>query len=760
MDEIGRPEDYLSDFHLHFYENTNKINLDQEKGWKRHYLELMIKFKEVYSRGLAASVTSADTESECSVSEITSVPLMAPGFLQYLNKKSGATGVVMSLKDKDYIAARKNKIRRWVPFPLELTNDGILEPINDNASVYGLLTTMNERFTRINTKSGPIYGYTFMRQSLVPYYRHPKLDSWRKMPLTAEISIPKMKEKIQEVKNVIGFSDQLEIMATLRTCNYDVEDCINTLQSALDLQILDFKELLGADRKKGELQVSWVEVLNVLQTLKFDNKNLIETNKKLEVELKKIKETQKSERDNWSETMKAIEYPDQRRSMLGPCIPNDKKSTDKKTGGIFHRNKQSSVKPPKQAKVSGSLSGRYTNLKLGLGLIKNLSALIKLDLKNFQTFLDIHAKNIKGTMQKCSTLFAQNSEVEYLRTRCREEEMKRKLLFNQMQELFGNIRVFCRLRPPPKPEELAVRSLEDDTVSVKIGSVTHEYTFTRVFNTNASQEEVFSEVEPLILSCVDGYNVCLMAYGQTGSGKTHTMVGTPQQPGVNPRAIGRLIKEIHSRNNWLFSMKISIVEVYKEQVNDLLSKTEEVVKISIVNNEVTLVNVTETDVKTERDVENVIKTSDAKRKVCQTKMNSQSSRSHLILIIRLLGENKIHKTRLTSKLALCDLAGSEDISKSKVEGNALKEAIQINMSLSVLSRVFYGLCTKQSSIPFRDSKLTHILKPYLSDDAKCAVFLNVRSDIANAPETKRTIMFGESAAKITMGKAKRHVVQA
>lgn len=742
MGIVAKPEDYLSEFHIHFFINLEKVKLEKEKGWKKYYMELMIAFKKLFTH-LIKCETEEDEEE--SVSEVSSV---APGFLQFVNKKTGGTGIVMSLKNQQYIAAKKHKLSRWIPFPIELSKDGILEPVEDTKTVFELLSTMNEKFSEINTKAGPIYAYTFMRQTLVPYYRHPKLDVWRKMPLSAEVRIPKMQEKINAVKAVIGFSDQLEIMATLRTCNYDVDDCICTLQSALDLHILNFQELMKKD-KKGELQVSWIEVLNVLQNLKVDNNDLKNEVRRLKEEIQKTKITHDKEKDNWEQTMKAIER------LEKPAIHH----SDMVKKGIVDTKKLPKEPSVSATKCQRPKKGIKTHSKDAFLLLKKLPALIKLDLKNFETFLEMESKNINSIMSKSVRNFVCSSEVDFFRRKCGEEEMKRKLLFNQMQELFGNIRVFCRLRPPQDKEKQSVYTADEEVVSFNSGSMKHDYTFTRVFTTTATQEDVFLEVEPLILSCVDGYNVCLMAYGQTGSGKTHTMIGTQSNLGVNPRAIDMLMQEIQKRPTWSFEMKISVVEVYKEMVNDLLSEEEQSIKIHDSKNQVVLANLTETKVKSKKDVENVMKLSDARRKVCQTKMNSQSSRSHLLFIITLYGQNEIHRTKLESKLALCDLAGSEDISKSQVEGKALKEAIQINLSLSVLGRVFFGLCHKNSSIPFRDSKLTHILKPYLSEDAKCAIFLNVRSDTQYVQETKRTIMFGESAAKITLGKAKRHLVQ-
>jgi kinesin family protein C2/C3 len=145
-------------------------------------------------------------------------------------------------------------------------------------------------------------------------------------------------------------------------------------------------------------------------------------------------------------------------------------------------------------------------------------------------------------------------------------------------------------------------------------------------------------------------------------------------------------------------------------------------------------------------VDDVVKTladGDANRSVAATAMNSQSSRSHLLLQIVVSSKNHLTGTTTTGKLTLVDLAGSERVSKSEATGQRLVEAAAINKSLSALGQVFTSLRTAQSHIPYRNSKLTHILQDSLGGDAKCCVFINISPAESNLPETIGTLKFGQ-----------------
>lgn len=344
----------------------------------------------------------------------------------------------------------------------------------------------------------------------------------------------------------------------------------------------------------------------------------------------------------------------------------------------------------------------------------------------------------------------------------REEEYKRKKLHNRLQEILGNIRVYCRIRPNLKSclkvesndkiivcaNDLPEKMAKHWTTPVKC------FIFDRVFQPTASQVDVFQAVQPLIVSCVDGYNVCIMAYGQTGSGKTFTMMGTAENPGVNRRAISELLAICNDRKQWEFRLRLSVIEIYQEEARDLLSASHssnspKTIKIrSTQEDEVIICGLTEYEVKTQENILSLLGAAEKNRSVAAHLLNQTSSRSHLVMLLKIDGENTIHNTTSRGTLTLCDLAGSENVTKSgATSGDRFHEATAINRSLTTLGRVFDSLRRRQKPV-YRETKLTYLLKPTLGGDSKCLLFVNVRSEPDNAEETVRALQFGQNAMQV------------
>ena len=161
--------------------------------------------------------------------------------------------------------------------------------------------------------------------------------------------------------------------------------------------------------------------------------------------------------------------------------------------------------------------------------------------------------------------------LEESRKSFQREAVERKRLHNLVQELKGNIRVFCRVKPLTSDEAVAghrssVR-VQENQRSLTCGQ--HTFEFDRSFGPDASQAEVFEDISGLVTSVLDGYNVCIFAYGQTGAGKTHTMEGPPSDPGINYRALQSLFRSIRGERagDYTYDISAGIVEVYNEQVS-------------------------------------------------------------------------------------------------------------------------------------------------------------------------------------------------
>jgi len=361
--------------------------------------------------------------------------------------------------------------------------------------------------------------------------------------------------------------------------------------------------------------------------------------------------------------------------------------------------------------------------------------------------------------------------------RFKREARERRRVFNQLQEMRGNIRVFCRVRPILSKEAGAqpVVATEDDTGIV----VTEEpiagdrpddapapagkrFEFDRVFGAKSTQQEVYDEISPVVNSALDGFHCCIFAYGQTGSGKTHTMQGqtSEEQRGVYFRALSQLFEETVARADGCdFTLTVSMVEIYNETVRDLLispgaAASELDIRTGPQGNY--LPGVVQEDVHCPDDVQVLMDRGASNRSVGATNANEHSSRSHSLLMIDIAGKNKVTGAASNGRLVLVDLAGSERVSKSGATGQRMKEAQNINKSLSALGDVIGALTHKASHVPFRNSKLTHLLADSLGKDNKALMIVQVSPVGDSKSETMCSLNFASRVRKVEQGQAKKH----
>jgi kinesin family protein C1 len=319
---------------------------------------------------------------------------------------------------------------------------------------------------------------------------------------------------------------------------------------------------------------------------------------------------------------------------------------------------------------------------------------------------------------------------EESKTKLIKEETLRRILFNQVQELKGNIRVMCRVRPVPsnnsegeiaqvkfpdidkESKELEILGKEEKSSLGTISRKTHAFSFDRVFGPETQNEEVFGEISQLVQSALDGYNVCIFCYGQTGSGKTHTMSSAD---GMIPRATHQIYETAENLKDkgWIYTMEGSFVEVYNEEIHDLLSTSKDFDKKKHEirhddQKKQTIVTGLKTVTLTSADtVESILKQAANNRSVAATKSNERSSRSHSVFILKLIGRNSTTNETSEGTLNLVDLAGSERLKQSGAEGDRMKETQNINKSLSCLGDVIgaLGQGKEGAHIPYRNSKV-------------------------------------------------------
>jgi len=332
---------------------------------------------------------------------------------------------------------------------------------------------------------------------------------------------------------------------------------------------------------------------------------------------------------------------------------------------------------------------------------------------------------------------------------------------NEYQEAKGNVRVFCRIRPPLTKEltkkQINIEYRGDNSLIIKGEKKTsyigrdgvhqdiEQFQFNRIFKQEDTQEEVFEEVSPLIQSSLDGFNINIFAYGQTGSGKTFTMEGdlsSPEKYGIVPRAVDKIFRVFVEELNgigWDMKFFLSVCEIYNKKTRDLLAeknveKTEEL---------------KEMEIKSLKEWNENFGQIGQRRKVAETKMNMESSRSHLIFKIKIhLHNTKSQEDRFGS-LNLIDLAGSERVDKSTVSEERFKESIEINSSLTHLKSVFEAMKSKHDKfVPFHNTPLTDVLKDCLSgDNSKTLMFVNISPLLDSFKESTCSLKFATDVNK-------------
>ncbi|XVF20156.1 hypothetical protein REPUB_Repub11eG0174000 [Reevesia pubescens] len=296
------------------------------------------------------------------------------------------------------------------------------------------------------------------------------------------------------------------------------------------------------------------------------------------------------------------------------------------------------------------------------------------------------------------------------------------------------------------------------------------FLFDKVFGPSSQQKELFDlAVSPIVNEVLEGYNCTIFAYGQTGTGKTYTMEGGarkkngefPSDAGVIPRAVKQIF-DILEAQSAEYSMKVTFLELYNEEITDLLAP-EETTKfvddkskkpIALMEDGkggVFVRGLEEEVVTTANEIYKILEKGSAKRRTAETLLNKQSSRSHSIFSITIHikectpeGEEMIK----CGKLNLVDLAGSENISRSGAREGRAREAGEINKSLLTLGRVINALVEHSGHVPYRDSKLTRLLRDSLGGKTKTCIIATVSPSIHCLEETLSTLDYAHRAKNI------------
>jgi len=295
-----------------------------------------------------------------------------------------------------------------------------------------------------------------------------------------------------------------------------------------------------------------------------------------------------------------------------------------------------------------------------------------------------------------------------------------------------NIRVEARIRP----DRHCI--LEHTQSTITAGTKT--YTFSNVHTSTTQKSLYLNSVQPFINEFISGFSCSIIAYGQTGSGKTYTM-------GISQNIHGAIIQHsLQSLFSYNLQLSCSFIEIYSEEIYDLLGESRQKLNIRSSNNELNIVGMKILELESLQHALDTLKFGCKQRSTGSTMMNTESSRSHAIFTVMLKRETD--EGTSISKLAFVDLAGSERLKRTKCQGTAAKESISINSGLLALGNVINALYSRKGYVPYRDSKITRILESCLHTHVLLIACLSpLQDDLA---ETINTLKYAGRAASIQL----------
>ncbi|CAA7408095.1 unnamed protein product [Spirodela intermedia] len=302
--------------------------------------------------------------------------------------------------------------------------------------------------------------------------------------------------------------------------------------------------------------------------------------------------------------------------------------------------------------------------------------------------------------------------------------------------------------------------------SINLTNQSAKFEFDRIFGEGCTTREVYeARTKEIVASVVRGFNGTVFAYGQTNSGKTHTMRGSITEPGIIPLAVHDLFQSIEENSDREFLVRMSYMEIYNEEINDLLAPEHRRLQIhESLERGIFVAGLREEIVVSPEQIIDLMEFGESHRHVGETNMNVHSSRSHTIfrMIIESREKTDDHADAdadsqcdavRVSILNLVDLAGSERAAKTGAEGVRLKEGSHINKSLmtlgTVIKKLSEGTESQGGHVPYRDSKLTRILQPALGGNANTAIICNITLAQIHSEETKSSLQFASRAIRVT-----------
>lgn len=384
--------------------------------------------------------------------------------------------------------------------------------------------------------------------------------------------------------------------------------------------------------------------------------------------------------------------------------------------------------------------------------------------------------NSKINQQQISQHYQPNSFVNYVPQNMNQNQsyinQSSPLNFTDNSGTGENIKVCIRIRPLNLTEKgrndtQCVKQASNDQLIFSGKNIQRNYTYNLVCGESASQEDVFysCSINSLLDCAINGYSITILAYGQTGSGKTYTIMGrddsinekvlnNDKYSGIMPKSIKYIWKTVSMKQE-KFYIKVSFLEIYNEQINDLLNPSNTNLQIRWEQRQGFFIEgLLVIECKKPEDIVEVILQGTKNRKKGSHDLNKDSSRSHCLLTLYIISEftSNGETYKKYGKATFVDLAGSERLKESNSKGGMVKETGNINKSLFVLGKVISTLTDKKTAnthhIPYRDSKLTMLLSDSIGGTAKTLMIACVSPSSTYADETMSTLNYASRTMNI------------
>lgn len=406
----------------------------------------------------------------------------------------------------------------------------------------------------------------------------------------------------------------------------------------------------------------------------------------------------------------------------------------------------------------------------------------------FKEYYSNQHNHLLNYIQLNDNLISEIEKNNFLSQKLSEEKYFRRKIHNTYLQTRGNIRVMCRIRPFIN-EEIKIKQLKyfyknnffssNQMIKISVPNNSNQhfnnnnhnsnskekaYNFDYIFNQSTLQNEVSEEISMLIDSLINGKNVSVISYGQTGAGKTYTIEGNKQNPGLVYHSLKELFrikeeleeehrnsntnsnnKNTYSHRNPVLKINLSVIEIYNDQIFNLFDESKQSLEIyEDNNNNLNIPELHPVEIHSFSDAMKLIKIANKLKTTKENNYNIKSSRSHTIFTFHI--KNRINNSEINAKMNIIDLAGSERLSKSLYSDNndiLRKEAININLSLTSLSGVLNAIISNQKHVPFRNCKLTHLLKESFTHSFNILVILHISPCYTDLNETISTLNFGK-----------------